>query len=152
MSLVCVQWATASPLTMYLFTSNGRQFTWPSSSQWSQIERSDQTTQATSPEGYNNNDYGNNNQGGFQPSLSNLDNENTNDYNNYDNYNHDSSSSSYGSYDNNNQNLESGQASDNHIHTIPVSEHVQVTKPVVVPVYKNIGEIYLNFYSMKLLS
>lgn len=29
----------------------------------------------------------------------------------------------------------------NHVHTIPVSEHVEVTKPVAVPVYKQIGKI-----------
>ena len=28
---------------------------------------------------------------------------------------------------------------DNYVHTFPVSEHVEVTKPVAVPVYKEIG-------------
>lgn len=34
--------------------------------------------------------------------------------------------------------LDSGH---NHVHSVPVSEHVEVTKPVAVPVYKHIGNV-----------
>ena len=29
---------------------------------------------------------------------------------------------------------------DHHAHAIPIGEHIEVTKPVIVPVYKNIGK------------
>lgn len=31
----------------------------------------------------------------------------------------------------------------NYVHSVPVSEHVEVTKPVAVPVYKHIGKVFL---------
>jgi len=39
--------------------------------------------------------------------------------------------------------LDSGH---NYVHSVPVSEHVEVTKPVAIPVYKHIGE-YSYFHS-----
>lgn len=33
----------------------------------------------------------------------------------------------------------------NYVHSVPVSEHVEVTKPVAVPVYKHVGNV--SFYS-----
>lgn len=35
--------------------------------------------------------------------------------------------------------LDSGH---NYVHSVPVSEHVEVTKPVAVPVYKHIGKVF----------
>lgn len=29
----------------------------------------------------------------------------------------------------------------NHVHSVPVSEHIEVTKPVAVPVYKHVGNV-----------
>lgn len=36
--------------------------------------------------------------------------------------------------------LDSGH---NYVHSVPVSEHVEVTKPIAVPVYKHIGKVFL---------
>jgi len=38
----------------------------------------------------------------------------------------------------------------NYVHSVPVSEHVEVTKPVAVPVYKHIGNVSLCLSSSKL--
>jgi len=41
----------------------------------------------------------------------------------------------------------------NYVHSVPVSEHVEVTKPVAVPVYKHIGNILFILHdSSKLVS
>lgn len=34
----------------------------------------------------------------------------------------------------------------NYVHSVPVSEHVEVTKPVAVPVYKHIGNVLLHSF------
>lgn len=36
--------------------------------------------------------------------------------------------------------LDSGH---NYVHSVPVSEHVEVTKPVAIPVYKHVGNVFL---------
>lgn len=116
---------------MYLFNNNARQFASPSASQWSPMERSDQTIQATSSGGYTSNDYGHQSQGGFEPSTG-----DNNDYNNFASYNHDSSQNLFEQ----NQNLENSQASNHHAHAIPVSQHVEVTKPLLIEKIKEIGK------------
>lgn len=30
----------------------------------------------------------------------------------------------------------------NYVHSVPISEHIEVTKPVAVPVYKHVGNVY----------
>lgn len=39
--------------------------------------------------------------------------------------------------------LDAGQ---NYVHSVPVSEHVEVTKPVAIPVYKHIGNVYIRSF------
>lgn len=121
-----------------LFGNPGsRYFSSLSPDQWTRIARSDQSS--LSDGGYSGGDYGTSAQGGFEPSSANFQ-DSQPDYSQYGNFNHESQEGNHFS--------QIGQddghdfhGDNNHVHSVPISEHVEVTKPISVPVYKEIGKV-----------
>lgn len=48
-----------------------------------------------------------------------------------------------------NQKLNNGNVQTSFIQPVSISEHVEITKPVVVPIVKNIGKIIQTIYTVK---
>lgn len=127
------------------------------------IDRSDQEISGTSGSGYDSNygssyggsysgsDYGSSHGGDFSAGTS----EHLESSSGLDSGHQDFSSG--GGYDGGHGSddgshgisLDSGH---NYVHSVPVSEHVEVTKPVAIPVYKHIGKVFLLLFFSRLRS
>lgn len=127
----------ASPITITEF--QGRYYL-PFFNNYPNIERSDSYAAASETEGYNDDittgtdpHYlsGDNSGGHIETSGSGY--EGQHDYSSYTDYGnyHGSNSNPHGLEDHGN----------NYVHSVPVSEHVEVTKPIAIPVYKDIGTL-----------
>ncbi|KAK0084387.1 hypothetical protein PV325_007115 [Microctonus aethiopoides] len=140
--IICclMTWTVGSPITFMLADQYGRHYMIPYNNQdyYKPVERSDHVTT-------HDDDYGGHSQGGFQPSTGDH-------YGSSDQQEYPSSFSGYeynsqpsydqgvhGGYDYSEHQSGGDVHGDNHVHSVPVSEHVEVTKPVAVPVYKEIG-------------
>ncbi|XP_011301106.1 protein SEY1 [Fopius arisanus] len=116
-------WTEAAPVTMML--SDNGEYISPIQGQWSRIARSDRSSLGGD---YGGGDYGA--QGGFEPSTGHLG-DGEHDFSQYGQFTHEAQDShDLGGHD---------FHVDNHVHSVPISEHVEVTKPITIPVYKEIG-------------
>ncbi|XP_034951543.1 uncharacterized protein [Chelonus insularis] len=131
----------AAPITVLFTDQYGRHFAMPFYGQQTPIERSD-NLQAQATE-YNSGSYGHQYEGGFEPSSGHIggDHQDYSTYKAFDHASHEDNSQLHEDFDHGNQEGLHGDgfSGDNHVHSVPVSEHVEVTKPVAVPVYKEIG-------------
>ncbi|XP_043466218.1 uncharacterized protein LOC122501052 [Leptopilina heterotoma] len=130
-----VSMVAASPITITEF--QGRYYL-PFFNNYQNIERSDSYAAATETEGYNDDVTGTDphyfsgeNSGGQIETSGGGGYEGQHDYSSYADYGnyHGSNGNPHGLEDHGN----------NYVHSVPVSEHVEVTKPIAIPVYKDIG-------------
>lgn len=127
--------AAAAPITI---TEFGGRYYLPYFNNYQRIERSDSYPAATETGGYGSDitgteshDYSSDNVGAHvEPSGSGY--EGQQDYSSY---------SDFGNFNGGNDDSHSFiDHGNNYVHSVPVSEHVEVTKPIAIPVYKDIGE------------
>ncbi|XP_063976434.1 E3 ubiquitin-protein ligase RNF12-B-like [Diachasmimorpha longicaudata] len=123
----------ATPVTMFLTgNSDAQDGSSLYSGQWNRIARSSLGGD------YGGSDYGTSAQGGFEPSTGHLG-DSQHDYSQYGQFTHDTQDSNHFSSGGHEDIGGHDFHVDNHIHSVPISEHVEVTKPITVPVYKEIG-------------
>lgn len=155
--LSLVSLVTATPV---IVDQDGRHYTMQIFKIQDAIDRSDQAVSGTSGSGYDGgyggsygggyggsyggSDYGGDHgSGGFSPSSSGH----LESSNGFESSHQDFSSG--GGYDAGGDDSSHGISLDsghNYVHSVPVSEHIEVTKPVAVPVYKHIGKVFLLLF------
>lgn len=132
--------AAAYPITITEFA--GRYYL-PFFNNYQKIERSDSYAAATE-----NGDYGGGDVTGTEAHYLSGDNTGVHvEPSGYEGQQDYSSYSDFGNYHGGNDDSSHGfeDHGNNYVHSVPVSEHVEVTKPIAIPVYKDIGKLRKSF-------